>query len=86
MLFTQTIDGNPRFWGLFCMNANAMDVQLRISGGAGHTQASLSLMMSGGVADLYLFIDLERPEEVVRAYHRLIGKPMLPPFWSLGWH
>lgn len=25
------------------------------------------------------------PNEVVRVYHALIGKPTLPPLWSLGW-
>lgn len=24
-------------------------------------------------------------KEIITAYHNLIGKPTLPPFWSLGW-
>lgn len=24
-------------------------------------------------------------KQIISAYHNLIGKPSLPPFWSLGW-
>jgi alpha-glucosidase (family GH31 glycosyl hydrolase) len=25
-------------------------------------------------------------KEIIQAYHNLIGKPALTPFWSMGWH
>jgi len=25
-------------------------------------------------------------KQIIKAYHNMIGKPQLPPFWALGWH
>jgi alpha-glucosidase (family GH31 glycosyl hydrolase) len=33
----------------------------------------------------YIFMG-PTPEEVIRQYHELVGKPMMPPFWALGAH
>lgn len=38
----------------------------------------------GGILDIYFFPG-PTPEEVVRQYHTFIGKPYLPPYWSLGY-
>ena len=27
----------------------------------------------------------EKAEDVIKKYHQIIGKPALPPFWSLGY-
>jgi alpha-glucosidase (family GH31 glycosyl hydrolase) len=26
------------------------------------------------------------PKDIIKQYHNIIGKPALPPAWSLGWH
>ena len=39
---------------------------------------------------LILFIYFEligpQPDQVVSQYTEIVGRPMFPPFWSLGWH
>jgi len=41
--------------------------------------------LTGGLIDLYLIVD-GTYEETVQEYHKLVGKPLLPPLWGLGWH
>jgi alpha-glucosidase len=39
----------------------------------------------GGVADLYFITD-SSPASVVSGYLEIVGKPVLLPQWTLGWH
>ena len=39
----------------------------------------------GGALDFFIFIG-NSPADVVRQYTQLIGRPYLPPRWSLGFH
>jgi len=39
----------------------------------------------GGILE-YFVLTSGSIDEVVSLYHTLIGKPYLPPFWSLGMH
>lgn len=41
--------------------------------------------MMGGVVDVF-FLDGPTLEEVVRQYQQLVGRPAMPPAWSLGFH
>lgn len=40
---------------------------------------------TGGVLDFYIFLG-STPEQVVNQYLNVIGKPDIPPYWSLGFH
>ncbi|XP_078266999.1 sucrase-isomaltase, intestinal [Rhinoraja longicauda] len=63
-------------FGVFLLNSNAMEVELQPS-------PSVTYRIIGGVLDFYIFLG-SSPEDVVREYLTLIGKPMMPPYWALG--
>ena len=46
-------------------------------------KVSLEQRTIGGIIDMYLFTG-KTPEEVIKKYHKIIGQPVLTPFWSLG--
>lgn len=40
---------------------------------------------TGGLLDMYFFLG-PTPESTVEQYTEAVGKPLLPPYWSLGFH
>ncbi|CAF1181877.1 unnamed protein product, partial [Didymodactylos carnosus] len=62
--------------GVLFLNSNAMDYTFSPT-------PSLTLRTIGGVLDFFVFMGPE-PEEVVKQYTWLVGRPMLPPYWGLG--
>jgi alpha-glucosidase len=40
----------------------------------------------GGIIDFRFFLGEKDPEQVVTAFHTFVGKALIPPFWSLGFH
>jgi lysosomal alpha-glucosidase len=39
----------------------------------------------GGIFDFYFFMG-PTPADVLKQYAEIVGKPFLPPYWSLGFH
>ncbi|XP_054254507.1 maltase-glucoamylase-like isoform X2 [Indicator indicator] len=67
-------DGNAH--GVLLLNSNAMDVTFQPS-------PALTYRTVGGVLDFYMVLG-PTPELVVQEYTELVGRPFLPPYWSLG--
>ncbi|CAF0929492.1 unnamed protein product [Adineta ricciae] len=66
------------FHGQFFLNSNAMDVDLQ-------PLPALTYTTIGGIIDLYIFTG-PTVQDVIEQYWDVIGKPTMPPFWSLGFH
>ncbi|KAI5097402.1 lysosomal alpha-glucosidase isoform X1, partial [Silurus meridionalis] len=71
-------EGNGQAHGIFLLNSNAMEVALQ-------PMPALTWVTIGGILDIYIFLGPD-PQSVVRQYHEVIGYPMMPPYWSLGFH
>jgi len=68
------------FVGIFFLNSNAKELEYTHVGSG---QSILNFKAIGGILDFFTFF-AETPEEVIKAYHQVIGVPYLPPFWALG--
>lgn len=67
--------------GVLLLNSNGMDVNLTDT----EAGAYLTYRVIGGVLDFYVYAG-PTPEEVVAQHTRTVGRPLHPPFWSLGFH
>ena len=65
-----------RMHGVLLLNSNAMDYTFAPT-------PSLTLRTIGGILDFFVFLG-PKPEAVIQQYTWLVGRPMLPPYWSLG--
>uniref|UniRef100_A0AAZ3S587 Maltase n=1 Tax=Oncorhynchus tshawytscha TaxID=74940 RepID=A0AAZ3S587_ONCTS len=69
-------DESGKSFGVFLMNSNAMEVTLQPA-------PAVTYRTIGGVLDFYILLG-DTPEQVVHEFLELIGKPVIPPYWSLG--
>lgn len=80
VMFKNPKSGN--FGGMFFRNSNNAAPIVRFNATDGTTD--LSYITTGGKLEVYFFID-GSAEEILQRYQSVFGKPMLPPFWALGW-
>ena len=73
---------NNKFIGILFYNSNAQQVSIKF---IDNLQSFITFKTVGGLLDIY-FILASTADEVIQSYNNLIGKPTLPPFWSLGFH
>ncbi|XP_074535530.1 sucrase-isomaltase, intestinal [Halichoeres trimaculatus] len=69
-------DESGKSFGVFLMNSNAMEVTLQPA-------PAVTYRTIGGVLDFYILFG-DTPEQVVQEFLELIGRPVIPPYWSLG--
>ncbi|CAF4158178.1 unnamed protein product [Rotaria sp. Silwood2] len=71
-------NGSPsgRMHGVLLLNSNAMDY-------AFEKTPSLTIRTIGGILDFFVFLG-PTPEQVVQQYTWLVGRSILPPYWSFG--
>uniref|UniRef100_A0A671MM13 alpha-glucosidase n=1 Tax=Sinocyclocheilus anshuiensis TaxID=1608454 RepID=A0A671MM13_9TELE len=73
--FTCLENESGQSFGVFLMNSNAMEVTIQ--------PAAITYRTIGGVLDFYILVG-DTPEAVVDEFTQLIGRPFIPPYWSLG--
>ncbi|XP_066898067.1 probable maltase-glucoamylase 2 [Kogia breviceps] len=69
-------DTSGSSFGVFLMNSKTMEVTLQPA-------PAITYHTIGGVLDFHVFLG-NTPEQVVQEYLELVGRPFLPPCWSLG--
>ena len=63
--------------GLLLLNSNGMD--------AVPSQDRVRFSIIGGVLDFFIFMG-PTPSAVLEQLTRVVGRPAMPPYWSLGFH
>ncbi|OQS00229.1 lysosomal alpha-glucosidase, partial [Thraustotheca clavata] len=63
--------------GVFFLSSNAIEAIAQ--------NQSLTFRTVGGVLDFFVFLG-PQPKQVVEQYTALVGRPALPPYWTMGYH
>ncbi|KFQ23739.1 Maltase-glucoamylase, intestinal, partial [Mesitornis unicolor] len=74
--FYMALEKDSNAHGVLLLNSNAMDVTFQPT-------PALTYRTIGGILDFYMVLG-PTPELVVQEYTALIGRPVMPAYWSLG--
>lgn len=74
--FYMCIESDGSAHGLLILNSNAQEYRFS-------AMKTFMYRTLGGILDIYMFSG-PNPESVIQQYSRLIGKPMMPPYYALG--
>ena len=67
--------------GLFFKNVNAMEISIKRD--SSQSLGSITYRTIGGILEFYGMVE-ETPEKVIQTYTEMIGRPVLQPYWALG--
>ena len=67
--------------GLFFKNVNAMEISIKRD--SSQSLGSITYRTIGGILEFYGMVE-ETPEKVIQSYTEMIGRPVLQPYWALG--
>ena len=73
------------FVGLLFNNINAQDIFIKSGYEKYENPVLVEHRTTGGVIDYYITLN-ETPDKALVSLHDIIGHPILPPYWSLGFH
>ncbi|XP_031787365.1 lysosomal alpha-glucosidase [Nasonia vitripennis] len=76
--FYMVVEKTGKAHGVLFLNSNAMDIILQPT-------PAITFRSIGGIFDIYFFTG-PTPADVLKQYSEIVGKPFLPPYWSLGFH
>lgn len=71
-------DADRSFHGIYLLNSNAMDIILQPT-------PAVTYRTVGGILDFFIFMG-PTAKNVVQQNVNLIGRPVMQPYWSLGFH
>jgi len=72
------IENDGSAHGALLLNSNAMEASLT-------PLPSITYRTTGGVLDFWFFFG-PTPEKVTEQYCETVGRPVMPPYWALGFH
>ncbi|CAH1273118.1 GAA [Branchiostoma lanceolatum] len=76
--FYLCVEEDGQAHGVFLLNSNAMEVILQPA-------PALTWRTIGGILDFHILLGPD-PNSVIQQYWDVIGYPMMPPYWALGFH
>ncbi|XP_050680926.1 lysosomal alpha-glucosidase-like isoform X1 [Leptidea sinapis] len=76
--FYLALESNGNSHGVFLLNSNAIDIVLQPT-------PAITYRTIGGILNFYMMLG-PTPQQVITQYTEVIGKPFMPPYWSLGFH
>ena len=69
--------------GVLLLNSNGMDVVITSSNYTG--SSTIDFKAIGGIVDLFVMVG-PSVDNVVQQFTRIVGRPYMIPYWSLGFH
>ncbi|XP_063956333.1 maltase-glucoamylase-like [Lytechinus pictus] len=76
--FYMNVEYGGNAHGVLFFNLNAQDFTVQPT-------PALTYRTVGGILDFYMFLG-PTPDHVIQQYTELVGRPMIPPYWALGYH